>query len=509
MSRRDLLIALAFLALAALFLAPVTFGGASLVPFDNLFRFPPWSTFASQFGVTTPHNELVSDLLLENYAWKKFIVDSLQAHEIPLWNPHLFAGVPFLAAGQNSALYPFSLLFYILPVDRAFGYFVALQLAIAALAMYALMRVHGLSRFAASLSGIVFAFSGFMIVSTAFPMILSAAAWLPAILACVELVVRARSDDRKVFFALVGAVLVGIQFLAGHIEISIYTLIVTAFYALWRVVAARRPPADRPAQELAAGADARNATDGSLRYRVRNLLLVGGMTVLGTALGAILLAPMFELVENNFRSGSVNFQDVLGWAYPPRQLVTFLIPDFFGNPTSHSYFDVFDLTNHRAPFGTIFWGVKNYVEAGAYVGILPLALALVACIAALRHYVSRRSGTPSARGVPSEQWPSLVALFAVLSVLSLFLIFPTGLYAVLFYLVPGFNQLHTPFRWVFPLTLSVAALAGIGVERLVPNDAGLADSGRLARLFRVVRNDAIGWLLVFLGSATLLGLAAT
>ncbi|MBI3763139.1 MAG: hypothetical protein HY260_14920, partial [Chloroflexi bacterium] len=97
----------------------VTVGGRTLVPADNLFNFEPWRSAADQFGVTRPHNELLSDLLLENYACKRFIVESLRHKEIPLWNPYLFAGAPFLAAGQHSALYPFSIVFYILPLSRA------------------------------------------------------------------------------------------------------------------------------------------------------------------------------------------------------------------------------------------------------------------------------------------------------------------------------------------------------------------------------------------------------
>ncbi|HID61777.1 MAG TPA: hypothetical protein EYP49_03380, partial [Anaerolineae bacterium] len=45
-------------------------------------------------------------------------------------------------------------------------------------------------------------------------------------------------------------------------------------------------------------------------------------------------------------------------------------------------------------------------------------------------------------------------------------IFGTPLYAVLFYAFPGINQLHSPFRWVFPYTFSVAVLAGIGADHL-------------------------------------------
>ncbi|HEX7589202.1 MAG TPA: hypothetical protein VF478_12870, partial [Anaerolineae bacterium] len=292
MSRRNALIVLAFLALAAIFFAPVVFGSESFIPFDNLFRFPPWNAFAAQFGITTPHNELVSDLVLENYEWKKFIVESLQAHEIPLWNPYLFAGAPFLAAGQHSALYPFSLLFYVLPLDRAYGLFVALQIAIAALTMFAFMRVLGLRRFSASISAITYAFSGFMIVSTTFPMIISAAAWLPAVLACVELIVQSKDLPRRILFTLIGAIVLGIQFLAGHVEISIYILIVTAFYSLWRILTAY------PLRSLFSfrRQNSIGAAQSGQGNQARLLLLVAIMAGLGISLGAVQLIPLYELV---------------------------------------------------------------------------------------------------------------------------------------------------------------------------------------------------------------------
>jgi O-antigen/teichoic acid export membrane protein len=41
-------------------------------------------------------------------------------------------------------------------------------------------------------------------------------------------------------------------------------------------------------------------------------------------------------------------------------------------------------------------------------------------------------------------------------------IFGTPLYGLLFYGLPGWSQLHTPFRWMFPLTISISVLAGMG-----------------------------------------------
>jgi len=101
---------------------PVTVGSRTLIPADNLYQWEPYRSFATEQGVELPpHNELISDLVLENLVWKTFIVESIQDREIPLWNPHLFGGIPFLAAGQHSAVYPLSLLFYILPLPRAYG----------------------------------------------------------------------------------------------------------------------------------------------------------------------------------------------------------------------------------------------------------------------------------------------------------------------------------------------------------------------------------------------------
>ncbi|MCX7840062.1 MAG: hypothetical protein N2559_11495, partial [Anaerolineae bacterium] len=492
--KRDLWIVVFFIALAALFFAPVLFGNATLIPFDNLFRFPPWHAFAREFGVTTPYNELASDLLLENYAWKQFIVESLRAREIPLWNPYLFAGVPFLAAGQHSALYPFSILFYVLPLDRAFGIFVALQLALAAMTMFAFARVLGLGRFAATISAITYAFSAFFFVSVTFPMVIAAAAWLPAILACAELVIRSPNSARQIFFALVGAIFIGVQFLAGHIEISLYILIVTAFYSAWRVV---------------------QCSVSSVQYSVvvgrrsaQTVLILGAMIAVGIALGAVQLVPLYELVQNNFRSGSASYHDVIGWAYPLKQIITFFIPDFFGNPTHHAYVDVFDFTTRAAPNGTIFWGVKNYVEAGSYVGILPLLLALIALVSSFRFQVSGfkfqvssfkflGSGNLQPETVQPVTW-----LFATLALISLLFTFGTPLYAILFFGVPGFNQLHTPFRWVFPYTLSMAVLAGIGAQVLEIREWRL-------EIKRFNLQSLISNLSIILGVTILLALAAS
>lgn len=446
--RRDILAALFLLALALAFFWPVVGGGKTLLPADNLYQFLPWQALAAEQGVGAPHNSLLSDLILENYAWKQLIVDSIKARQLPLWNPYLFGGIPFLAAGQHSALYPLSIVYYVLPLELAFGVFAALALFMAALNMYIFARVMGAGVAGGLVAAVTYAFSSFFVVSVVFPMVISAAAWLPLLLLVIELLAR-RTPGRSALLIIAGAIVTGVQFLAGHVEIAYYNMMVLGFYTLARAFMLWR--------------DAQ-----SIRPAARLVAQAALFVLLGVGLGGVQIVPLYELVRTSFRQGSASYSDVVGWAYPWRQIITFVIPDFFGNPSHHSYYDIVEHTTKSAP--TIFWGIKNYVEAGSYAGILPLLLALTAVLRRVR------------------QW----GIFALLAVLALLFTFGTPLYAVLFYGLPGYNQLHSAFRWVYPYTFCVALLAGMAFS---PSARPIARLPRLLPL-SVLAAGALGLLVL-------------
>ncbi len=455
----DILIGVGLLVLPLLLFADVTFGGKTMLPVDNLFQWEPWASDAEALGVGPPHNSLLSDLILENYVWKQFIRDSLSQGELPLWSPYLFAGSPFLATGQNAAYYPFSILFVVLPLPAAYGWYTVSQLWLAGIFMYALGRVLRMRRASSALAALVYQGSGFMLVSAAvFPMIIGAAAWLPLLLALVEMVIRAASTvhgaGQTLPWVAAGALALGCQILAGHIEITYYTLLVMAAYAGWRLLSrARQQRQDLPPEQRRVGA---------LRALARPALWLLALVLLGIMLGGIQFIPFYEVGQANFREGSASLAEVRGWAFPPRRLLTLLMPNFFGNPAHHSYRDVFSgehvafATNYAGavnPWGAYSsdWGIKNYVEGGIYLGILPLLLALLG----LRSWPTRTRGPRSG-----------ILFFLALALFSLAFIFGTPLYALLYYGLPGINQLHSPFRWVFPLALAMAALAGYGMDYL-------------------------------------------
>ena len=455
----DLFIVAGFLILPLFLFADVTLGGRTMIPADNLFQWQPWASAAAALGVEAPHNGLLSDLILENYVWKQFIRESVQNREIPLWNPYLFAGAPFLASGQHGAYYPFSIFFLILPLAKAYGWYTVSQLWLAGAFMYFFGRVLGMRRTGAALAGLVYQGSGFMLVSAAvFPMIIGAAVWLPFLLACIEMVVRISTSPhgagKTLPWAALGAIGLGFQILAGHIEITYYTLLVMAAYAVWRLASRIRSALSGPEGDV---------TPATLRRTLlKPAAWLAGFVVIGLMLGAIQLIPFYEVGQINFREGTTSLAEVRGWAFAPRRLLTFAMPNFFGNPAHHHYEDLF--SGESVPFTTNYygepnpnaagssdWGTKNYVEGGVYLGILPLFLALL--------------GLWSWRAASAGRRPA-IAFFGLLAFFSLAFIFGTPLYAILYYGLPGINQLHSPFRWVFPLSLAVAALAGYGSNYL-------------------------------------------
>lgn len=468
----DFLIIVGFLLLSILLYGSVTLGSKTMLPADNLFQWAPWQQAASEFNVQVPQNHLITDLVIENYVWKKFVVESVQAGEIPLWNPYLFAGAPFLAAGQHSAYYPFSVLFLVLPLTKAYGWYALSQLWLAGVLMYLFGRVLRMRRGSAALTGLVFQGSAFLVISTAvFPMIIGAAVWLPLLLACIEKVIeesRTRPEHVegfKIVWAGLGAVALGLQIFAGHIEITYYTLLIMAIYAVVRLMYSvwRNRSQSRSTQHAA-------------RLLLRPFFYLSGMVLIGLLLGSIQLIPLFEVGQSNFREGSASFEEVQSWAFPPRRILTLALPNFYGNPATHSYQDVltgeqvsFTADRYGNPRTNNEWGFKNYVEGAIYLGILPLFLAILGIWGAVKARDRKKKfelpPTHHASHIthhairPFHTW-----FFVGLSFFSVAFIFGTPLYGLLYYGLPFINQLHTPFRWVFPLTLCVAALAGFGMD---------------------------------------------
>jgi O-antigen/teichoic acid export membrane protein len=292
-----------------------------------------------------------------------------------------------------------------------------------------------------------------------------------------------REQQTTIPWVVIGALALGCNILAGHVEITYYTLIITAFYAVMRLILTPQPPLH--SMKRGTSPSRISAFLAALRLISGRGVWLLAMVALGLGIGAVQFIPLFEFAGMNYRDGRASFEQVLDWGHPPRDVLLFLMPNFYGNPAQHSYFDVFTgqtVTQFTSaggqPINTIDWGDKNYVEGASYLGILPLGLA---AYAVLNRKSAKNTDNHSPYSLPIGHNYSLI--FAILTLISLTFMFGLPTYGVLYYLFPGINQLHSPFRWIFAVTLGVAVLAAFGADALAQKASGEKPGGRVDRLF--------------------------
>src|SRR5215210_7863656 len=153
------------------------------------------------------------DTFVYFYPLRSYIADTLGQGHLPLWNPYLFAGTPYLANPQTSVFYPGTWLFAVMDTPRAYAVNFLAHLWIIGIGFYAFARWSlGLGRVAGLVGGAGLAFSGFMNGQAGHINQFSAVAWLPAL----ALAVDAATRTGRIW--PVAALVVGLtlQIVAGH-----------------------------------------------------------------------------------------------------------------------------------------------------------------------------------------------------------------------------------------------------------------------------------------------------
>ena len=177
--------------------------------------------------------------------YRDFANHALAAGRLPLWNPYLFLGSPFLANPQSAVFYPPHWLFIGLPAAKSLAASAGLHLWLAGFgtALY-IRRVARLSWSAAFVGGLVFILGGYLGARAGQINQLSAAAWLPWLLWLLEETWgRGRAlvagPGRVNWIAAAAlALVVALQLLAGHTQTAFINLVGLALAAVWPALAA-------------------------------------------------------------------------------------------------------------------------------------------------------------------------------------------------------------------------------------------------------------------------------
>jgi hypothetical protein len=338
------------------------------------------------------------------FYWRHFAYESLARGEIPLWNPYVFSGAPFVAGIQSAIFYPLNLLFLIFPTPFAINFSIALHCFLASLFTYLYARYLGIGRSGATLSGACFAYGSpyFLHVFAGHLPNLSTMIWLPLLFLGIEVFL----ETRDLRYAVYSGIALALQLFAGHPQYVFYSLIAVSLYFLIRLIM-RSTAKDVP-----------NLLTGYSVFLVTGLLLA-----------AVQLLPTVEFTRNSFRE-ALTYDWVAIFSLPPEMLLTMLIPDFFG-----------DISN--VPY----WG-KNYLwEMSLYIGVIPLSLAVVAVI---------------------FEWRDRVLAFSLLAATALILALGkyTPLLRILFNFLPGFDRFRGLSKFGYIFSFAMAMLAGFGFTQL-------------------------------------------
>ena len=405
-------------------------GGALLALTAGFF----WRTISGDVYQPADGGDLVS-FLFPTY---RFAAAQLSQWTLPLWNPHLYGGAPFISDIQAGFLYPPNLLLFL--TNPNFDYATLQWLTIghlywAGLGLYVLLRVlrpggMDISRPAALFGAIAFEFSDPLLLHLGNLNLVAVLSWLPWILAAFQLAL----SRRQIGWAVLAGILFAMANYAGHAPSTVYIglalgVLAIVYFAL-RIADSSSDPASTVFTPLI------------------DLVVAVGVAAL---LSAPILLPALELTQFTERSDFV-YQDTVAFSLAPAQAIGLITPGFFG----------------RGP--ALHWSLWDRVEL-PYAGVATLLLAIGGLLLA-------------GNRVRRDLWPwAALALFGFLTALGIYAIVHGWLTLV----VPGFDQFRAPARALVLWTLGIAVLAAVGFDCVAAWSSTRASDVAYSRYSRVLK----------------------
>ncbi|MBC7289377.1 MAG: hypothetical protein H5T86_15315, partial [Armatimonadetes bacterium] len=347
--------------------------------------------------------------------------EQLRRGVVPLWNPYMLCGTPFVANDQSAVFYPETWLFAALEPERAFAWAAFAAVFASGCFMFAFLRTWGLRRRAAMVGAVAWMYNGFAVGWMCLPSFRSVPVWLPLLLASIA----GLSSGRKVLvWTGVGAVAVAMNFLAGNLHISFYVLLTAVAFAGWMALA-KRP-------------------------RLFGVLAgTAAFMAVGAAMAAVQLLPTVEYAFRSHRQ-HISYDTVLMYRLPWPYLAACLMPDLFGNPVDYNHWGCMLGDQYRA-----------YTETAWYAGAVTVVLAVLAF----------RRG----------RWRADALFWGAVAVVALALAVGSPLNYLFYASVPGFRQLPGINRAIVMAAFALATLGAIGAQGLLESSEVGAQRSRMGR----------------------------
>jgi len=353
---------------------------------------------------------IASDMFRENT-----LLSSLRnSQQFPLWSNYHFSGIPLIGNPVNQFFYPLNILFLVFPQNLFISYSFLIHVFLTGLFTYLFARKIGLGKFPGLVSAISFMFSA-VVVGKIYPGHLGSViviSLMPLMFYLMENLITEPSLKNSIIFGVFWC----IQLVGGMLQLFYYSSLALAVYLLLRLVSLSSV----------------SSSGQSFRRALKILSYVFLGLVVCILISSAYLLPTYQLSQSSGRTGGLDFVAATHMSFDPKQLITVIIPNFFGSVVDSTY-----------------WGSwENPWVSYIYLGILPLLLALFGII------------------FKRDKYTKILLTIGALALLFAFGRY-TPLYKLAYYLIPGISMFRVPAEAVFIFCFSLSVIAGYGASFLI------------------------------------------
>ncbi|ACL17474.1 YfhO family protein [Methanosphaerula palustris] len=351
------------------------------------------------------------DVIAQYSFWRSFFATNiLNGSGLPLWNPYVFSGTPFIGNPLSSMFYPISWFFVCFNPDTLFGYLFLLDIFLIGAFTYIYGRTINLDKYSALISAVIFMFCGAITprIFAGHLANLDAIVWFPLALIFIEQTFK-RS---RIVYSFLAGIALGLMFLTGNIQFALYGAFTALLYLVIRTIVIDDLP--------------------TTRQKITHIVVVVFLSICICGLiSAVQLLPTWEFSHLSSRGEGVSYDFSTEISLPVQNIFTLFVPDLYGPPTT----------------------TQNYWEFSFYIGILPLILIIIGLM-------SHRT-----------KYTGIFSFFAIFSLLfSAGRFFP--IYSLFFQFIPGFSMFQIPSTLLFVFSFSLSILAGLGCDFIINKSHG-------------------------------------
>ena len=365
-----------------------------------------WKLLLNPGELITSSAVLGNDSIDFFYPMYSYAYQVIQDGGMPWWNSLILSGYPLASNPQLALFYPLNIPFLFMDTATASTVSYVLHVFLGGTFMYLLCRHLKMEGICSFFAGIVFMFGGFITshIYAGHYTLICAAIWLPLLFLLFD---KALSKSSLSQAAGAGAVL-GLQILAGHIQITYLTLIAMAVYLAYFLFVRRK--------------------NNNLKGMVRWAGIAVVMVITGLLLSAVEFLPSYEYSLHSSRAGGLDYAEATTFSLNPGMLSL-----LFSNPWA----------GPAAPSGDFY--VHYFWEYLPYIGIFPLIILIFGAYYYRDNYYVR--------------FFCLLSIIAILLAMGSY--FPP--YWLLYKLAPGFDMFRVPARFIMLFCFSAAILSGYGL----------------------------------------------